>query len=119
MTKLDEVYYDIENDVDMIAKKMKNVVFPVDEDFKDPNFLLLYSCSKQYNVLAKVCNNIISRLQETNIKAKYSHIEMFSNLLSTIPFYDFETLEICPEAENLKLKYVKFLKAEKINLNTL
>ncbi len=119
MTKLDELYFDIEADVDNVAKKMKKVVFPVDEDYKDPNFLLLYSCSKQYNVLRKVCRNIINVIKDSNVKHKRSHIESFTMLLNSIPCYDFDNLEICPEAENLKLKYIKYIKAEKIDLNTL
>ena len=46
-TKLDDLLYDLEEDVDAVARKMKKVIFPVDEDnFHDPNFLRLYSCAR-------------------------------------------------------------------------
>lgn len=119
-TKLDDLLYDLEEDVDAVARKMKKVIFPVNEDnFGDPNFLRLYSCARQYSVLARVCKNIIKVIEESHIKGKRNYIEAFNMLLSTIPTYDFDNLEICPEAEELKLKYVKFIKAEKINVNTL
>ena len=106
-TKLDDLLYDLEEDVDAVARKMKKVIFPVDEDnFGDPNFLRLYSCARQYSVLAKVCKNIIQVIEASHIKGKRHYIESFNMLLSTIPTYDFDNLEICPEAEELKIRKI-------------
>ena len=119
MNKLDELLYEITGDVDIVDRKMKKVVFPVDENnFADENFLRLYSCSKQYNVLKKVCKNIQSALKTSKIKSKREYMQQFSQLESCIPTYDYDSLEICPDAENLKLKYIKYLKQDKIKLNT-
>jgi len=112
-----EILFELTADIDYVDKKMKKVVFPVDENnYKDVNFLRLYSCSKQYNVLKKVCSNIIKKLECANSPKYESLINQFEIMHSCIPDYDFDTLEICPEAENLKLKYIKYLKEEKINL---
>ena len=112
-----ELLYEIVSDIDEVDMKMKKVHFPVDENnFGDKNFLRLYSCSKQYNVLKKVCSNIIPKI-ETKKGLNEDFIHQFKIISSCIPAYDFDTLEICPEAENLKLKYIKYLKANKINFN--
>jgi len=107
-------------DIDAVDKKIKKVKFPVDEnDFGDENFLKLYSCSKQYRILKKICSNIIKTIPSLSIKHKRFYLVQFENLEQNIPSFDFEDLEICPEAENLKFKYIKYLKQEKINTNTL
>lgn len=119
LNKLDELLCELTTDVDNVDRKMKKVQFPVDEDnFRDENFRRLYSCSKQYNVLKKVCSNITKALHSTKIKSKHEYIQQFTILESCIPFYDYDDLEICPEAEDLKLKYIKYIKADKIEINT-
>ena len=114
--QIHELLYEITIDIDIVDRKMNKIIFPVDENnYADKNFLKLYSCSKQYNVLRKVCDNIIAKLNE---KPSFNHkefISLFENIRCAIPFYDFDTLEICPEAEDLKLKYIKYLKKDKIN----
>lgn len=119
--KKEEIYkllFEITTDIDTIDMKMKKVQFPVDENnFGDKNFLKLYACSKQYNVLKKVCSSIIEKLDEIKTEKNKDIISQFEIISSCIPTYDFDTLEICPEAEDLKLKYIKYLKTEKINLN--
>lgn len=117
MNKIDKLLFEITSDIDNIDMKMKKISFPVDENnFSDENFLRLYSCSKQYNVLSKVCQNLINKLEISRIKAKHDYIQQFSILESCIPKYDFDNLEICPEAEDLKLKYIKYMKLDKIDL---
>jgi len=116
--KIYELLFEITTDIDAVDRKMKKVKFPVDENnFGDTNFLRLYACSKQYNVLKKICSNIIEKLDETKTEKNKDLIHQFEVIRSCIPTYDFDTLEICPEAEELKFKYIKYLKQEKINLN--
>ena len=111
-----ELLYEITIDIDIVDRKMKKIVFPVDENnYADRNFLKLYVCSKQYNVLKKVCDNIIEKLSERPSFNNKEFIHQFENIRASIPVYDFDTLEICPEAEDLKLKYIKYIKKDKIN----
>lgn len=115
--KLDELYFELSEDIDAVDMKMKKVVFPVDENnFGDKNFLRLYACSKQYRVLKKVCYNLIQAISKEKIKHKRTYLQQFDDLYSSIPTYDYDDLEICPEAENLKLKYIRYIKQEQINL---
>jgi len=115
--KLDELYFELSEDIDAVDMKMKKVVFPVDENnFGDQNFLRLYACSKQYRVLKNVCYNLIDAINSSKIKHRRTYRQQFEDLYSTIPTYDFDDLEICPEAENLKLKYIHYIKQDKINL---
>ena len=117
LSKINELIFEITADIDEIDRKIKKVIFPVDENnFGDENFLRLYACSKQYDVLKKVCSNIIEKIEKIEIPKKEELIHQFEITRSCIPFYDFDTLEICPEAEELKLKYIKYLKTEKIYL---
>jgi len=119
LNKLDELLIEITGDVDNVDRKMKKVIFPVDyNNFADKNYLRFYSCAKQYSVLKKVCSNIITAIENANVKAKHDNLQQFEILRSCIPTYDFDDLEICPEAEELKFKYLKYIKPEKINLES-
>ncbi len=116
-TKLDELYFELTADIDAVDMKLKKVIFPVDENnFKDSNFLKLYVCSKKYRVLKKVCYNLIDAINHSKIKHKKTYRQQFEDLYSSIPTFDYDDLEICPEAEDLKLKYINYIKQDKINL---
>lgn len=117
--KLYELLFELTTDIDIIDNKMKKVIFPVDENnFGDTNFLRLYACSKQYSVLKHVCSNIIKKLDKSKMPKKEDLIHQFQIICSCIPNYDYDDLEICPEAENLKLKYIRYIKQDKINLDS-
>lgn len=107
---LNELYFEINTDMDKIDRQLKEVTFPFDEyNFKNRNFLKIYKCSEQYNVLKEVCINIMKAIKQSNIKNKNNYYQDFKRLLNTIPNLNFETLRICNEAEKLKIKYGKYL----------
>ena len=87
-----------------------------DENFLDENYLKLYSLIKQAKVLRKVAMYRIKNDQDPAAVGVLVDIDDATYYFSE---YEFDELEICPQAEELKLKYAQYLKPIKEETKTL
>lgn len=96
------------------------VNFEIEETFEDKHYPILYSYMKQAKVLKQVAIAGIS--QSKSYKEQKIYADALNELeYHTFPFadYNLDELEVCPEAENLKIKYAEFLnnKSDEISIN--
>lgn len=108
---------DLIDDANIITSQLYELLGKkYDESFLDKNYVKLYSLIKQAKVLRKVAMNRIKNDQDPAAVGVLIDIDDATYYFSE---YEFDELEICPQAEELKFKYIQYLKPTIENTKTL
>lgn len=109
-----EILRSLLKDVSLLKVKYERINKAIIENsFKNEEYLKIYSLYRQLKVLKQTTVKIMQTSQSTVTLAKIDFIfDEIQELFNKISYYDFDDLEICPNAEDLKYKYNKMLQPE-------